>query len=109
MKSELCNIIKYRNSRLHRRCEFCVYYKHRSIDAGCQIHELHECKCKDKYIKYPNLIRFLCPYFILNKDKCRKDAPLATLVITDDGFDTQKIQDCTDKMNKYIEEANKKL
>lgn len=101
----MATIEKYRNSRFHRRCEFCVYYKHRSIDVGCQIHELYECKCKDKYIRFPNLIRFLCPCFILNKDKCKEDDPLTTLVITNKGFDTQKVQNCVDKMNKYIEEA----
>ena len=63
---------RYRNSRFHRKCEFCVYYSHWCIDAGNQIHELHECRCKEKYIRYPNLIRFLCTGFILNKEKCKE-------------------------------------
>lgn len=65
-------IMKYRNSRLHRRCEFCVYYKHYIRDVGSQLVEFTECEVKNKRIKYPNLIRPLCPCFLLNKDKCMK-------------------------------------
>lgn len=63
---------KYRNSLLHRKCEFCVYYKHYIRDVGSQLAEIDKCEVKNKRIKYPNMHRPLCPCFLLNKEACRK-------------------------------------
>lgn len=63
---------KYRNSKFHRKCQFCIYYKYRCFESGCGFHELYECLAKDKYINFPNLIRFLCPLFTLNTKDCKE-------------------------------------
>lgn len=63
---------KYRNSRLHRKCKFCVYYKHYLRWVGFQLAEFTECNVKNKKIKHPNMIRPLCPCFLLNKEACKE-------------------------------------
>lgn len=65
-------IEKYRNSRLHRKCNFCVYYKHYLRNIGFQLIEFNECEVKNTRIKHPNMIRLLCPCFLLNKEACSK-------------------------------------
>lgn len=72
---------KYRNSRLHRTCKFCVYYHHRIRNVGFQIAEFSECDAKNKKIKHPDIVRPFCPCFLLDIEECRKIDERANMTV----------------------------
>lgn len=97
-------IERYRSSRLHRCCNYCLYCK---VHLNrCTMNSYTVCEAKDKVLKYTEMIRPLCPCFKLNEEECLKAEPLFTLIITQDNSEkinevAAKLQDLIDKGSPY--------